>query len=398
MNQLSGDAEIVNDFVLEASESLVSVERHLLLLEKNAEHVDSLHLIFRAFHTIKGLAGFLEYEPLSAVAHETENILESIRSGESEISSAVVDAVLLAADYLRECLGILSRCGTGDPVFPANERLLEKLRGDAALDGPADASLSFCVVAATQLSVKVEASKLEHLLDMVAELLIAQRIVRQSPSLKLVSDSVLARNLEHLATVIEEVNNTAVSMRMIPVGHMFAKMERVVRDIAKQTGKQVELTTSGDSTQLNREIVEELADPMVHMIRNSVDHGIEEASERRASGKPPCGNIHLDARHEAGGVRIEISDDGRGLNKQKIFAKARGLGLLDVEAHPSEEQLFDLIFAPGFSTSDCVSHLSGRGVGMDVVAQQIQKLRGRIRVRSVEGAGCSFIFRLPLSA
>jgi two-component system chemotaxis sensor kinase CheA len=188
-----------------------------------------------------------------------------------------------------------------------------------------------------------------------------------------------------------------MSMRMVAVGALFRKMSRLTRDLARKSGKRVDLVTFGDDVELDRSIVEELADPMVHMIRNAVDHGLEPPAERTQSGKSPQGTIKLRAMHDAGDIVIEISDDGRGMDPARILAKAKRQGLVAEQDTPDEDAIFRLIFEAGFSTAEKVTDMSGRGVGMDVVRKQIQKLRGRVSIRSVLGQGSTFVLRLPLT-
>jgi two-component system chemotaxis sensor kinase CheA len=246
-------------------------------------------------------------------------------------------------------------------------------------------------------ALRVEASKLEYLIDMVGELVIAESVVRNDASLARSGDPLLSRNLTQLARVVQEVQKTSMSMRMVAVGTLFRRMNRLIRDLSRKSGKRIELVTVGDDVELDRSIVEELADPMVHMIRNSVDHGLESPAERVAAGKQELGTVRLQASHDAGDIVIEITDDGRGLDAERILAKARHLGLVGEKDPLDEESIFKLIFEPGFSTADKVTSLSGRGVGMDVVRKQIQKLRGRVAIRSEKGKGCAFVLRLPLT-
>jgi two-component system chemotaxis sensor kinase CheA len=222
-------------------------------------------------------------------------------------------------------------------------------------------------------------------------------VVRNNAALARSEDPLLSRNLTQLARVVQEVQKTSMSMRMVAVGTLFRKMNRLIRDLSRKSGKNVELVTVGDDVELDRTIVDELADPMVHMIRNAVDHGLENPAERAKAGKSEQGIVRLQAMHDAGDIVLEMSDDGRGLDAEKILAKARGLGLVGEQDHPDEESIFRLIFEPGFSTADKVTDLSGRGVGMDVVKRQIQKLRGRVSIRSEKGKGCTFVLRLPLT-
>ncbi|HEY1215584.1 MAG TPA: chemotaxis protein CheA, partial [Bryobacteraceae bacterium] len=246
-------------------------------------------------------------------------------------------------------------------------------------------------------TVKIDMEKLDYLADMVGELVVTQSMLRPEGAGRTSADTPLMRNLVQLARITAEVQKTTMSMRMVPIGQMFQRLARLVRDVSRQVGKAVELELSGEAIELDRSLVEELADPLMHMVRNSIDHGIEPANERKALQKSSDGRISLKARHDAGHVQIEISDDGRGLDRNKILAKARQRGLVDAHASLADSDILNLIFEPGFSTAEQVTDLSGRGVGMDVVRKQIQKLRGRVDVSSRPGQGTTFVLRLPLT-
>ncbi|HTF71811.1 MAG TPA: chemotaxis protein CheA, partial [Edaphobacter sp.] len=246
-------------------------------------------------------------------------------------------------------------------------------------------------------SVKVDTEKLDYLVDMVGEMVIAQSVVRHDPDLANSKKTQLLRNLAQLVRITEEVQRTAMSMRMVPIGPLFQKMARLVRDLTRKFGKQAHLETFGEEVQLDRTIVEELADPLMHMIRNSVDHGIESPEVRQAAGKNPVARIELRAFHLAGQIVIQISDDGQGLNRTKILAKAVKNGLIAANVNLPDAECFNLIFQPGFSTAEILSDVSGRGVGMDVVKKQIQKLRGSVDIQSTAGRGTMFSLKLPLT-
>jgi two-component system chemotaxis sensor kinase CheA len=243
----------------------------------------------------------------------------------------------------------------------------------------------------------VDTAKLDYLVDMAGEMVIAQSMVRHHPELAALHSPAILRSLAQLARITGDLQKTAMSMRMVPIGGLFQKMSRLVRDLARKTGKQAELDAFGGETELDRNVVEELADPLMHMVRNAADHGLEFSEERHAAGKDPTGRIRLRASHQAGHIVIEISDDGRGLVREKILEKAKRTGLVEDGASLSEGEVFNLIFHPGFSTAERVTEVSGRGVGMDVVKKQIQKLRGRVDIESVPGKGTSFFLRLPLT-
>jgi len=246
-------------------------------------------------------------------------------------------------------------------------------------------------------SVRVETAKLDYLMDMVGEMVIAQSLIRHSQVLLSTTDSRLIGDLSHLARVTAEVQRATMSMRMVPVAHVFQKIERVIRDLSRKAGKQVVLQTSGIDTEVDKTVAEELSDPLLHMVRNSVDHGIESPDERVKAGKPPVATIKLAAYHQGGQVIIEISDDGRGLNAEKIRAKAEQKDLISPSAQLTEAEVYQLIFAPGFSTAEKITDVSGRGVGMDVVRRNVEKLRGRIETQSELGNGTTFLLKLPLT-
>ena len=431
---LSEDPEMVGDFILESREHLTQVEIHMMTLEKDPGETEAINTVFRAFHTIKGLAGFMDLNEIRQVAHETETLLDLARNQKLRITSPVVDVVLAAADFLKIWLKRLEIIlAGGDPgPAPEMEALLERIRRGAAgesdvaaeepkVEGSTDAAEMDLpdrrkspaadgsggdrrsdegdrrAQGTETRSVKVDTAKLDFLVDMAGEMVIAQSMVRHHPELAALRSPAVLRNLAQLARITGDLQKTAMSMRMVPVGGLFQKMSRLVRDLARKTGKQAEMEAIGGETELDRNVVEELADPLMHMVRNAADHGVEPPDERRAAGKDPTGRIRLRASHQAGHIVIEIADDGRGLIREKILEKARRTGLVEDGANLSDSEVFNFIFHPGFSTAEKVTDVSGRGVGMDVVKKQIQKLRGRIDIESTPGKGSSFFLRLPLT-
>jgi len=245
--------------------------------------------------------------------------------------------------------------------------------------------------------VKLETWKLDALVDLVGELVIAQSMVVQDPDVQTLESRTLARSLRQLSRTTSELQRNAMSLRMVPVRAAFQKMTRLVRDVGVQTGKQVQLILEGEDTELDRNIVEKLGDPLVHMIRNAVDHGIEMPEEREAKGKARLGTVRLSASHQRGGILIRIQDDGKGLNAEKLLAQGIKRGIVKEGAELSESEIFSLIFEPGFSTAEIVSDLSGRGVGMDVVKRNIESLRGKVEIHSMIGEGSTFNILLPLT-
>ncbi len=433
-NPLAHDPELIQEFLVESREHLAAVEAGVLKLEQEPGDPETLNGVFRSFHTIKGLAGFLGAAAIQALAHETENLLDLARSGKLVLTQDAIDLILRSADelgrrldqanstplesltpcdpaLLAELHRIATDCCSGEDlgegetsaVTPA--KVPESIPGEAAAQATPEqpAAVQHQRTAAPSRNaaeanvVRIDTAKLEYLIDMVGELVIAESVVRHDPAIAGSEDPRLSRNLTQLARVVQEVQKTSMSMRMVAVGSLFRKMTRLTRDLSRKSGKPIELESFGDDVELDRSIVEDLADPMVHMIRNAVDHGIETPDARRAAGKPETGHVRLTATHDAGDIVIQISDDGKGLDSNRILAKAKRLGLVAPDDQPDEESIFRLIFEPGFSTADKVTDISGRGVGMDVVKKQIQKLRGRIAIRSAAGKGCTFVLRLPLT-
>lgn len=408
---LSQDPELLGDFILESREHLGTIEAELLALEQNPGNSEAINAIFRGFHTIKGLAGFLDLGSIQEVAHEVETVLDLARNSKLAVTSAVVDVVLESADYLKRQVGQVEAALNGRPAdepvdsgpllgrvrqlmvaqpdeFPLDEVNPEQARIPAAAEGDS---------AARAQAVKVDTAKLDYLVDMVGEMVIAQSLVRHHPDLNNLKDSPLVKNLSQLSRVTSEVQKTAMAMRMVPIGQLYHRMARLVRDLSHKFAKPVDLVTEGEETELDRNIVEALADPLMHMIRNAIDHGIEDPAEREAAGKTPAARVRLRAFHQAGHVVIEVSDDGRGIDREKVRHKAIERGLIDAGKLLSDDEIFELILEPGFSTADEVTDVSGRGVGMDVVRKHIQKLKGRIDIQSVPGVGTTFLLKVPLT-
>jgi two-component system chemotaxis sensor kinase CheA len=425
-NSLASDPELLSDFVMESREHLAAIESRSLALEQDPGNAEAIHSIFRAFHTIKGLAGFLEQNAVREVSHHVETVLDMARNGKLCITPHVIDVVLESADYLKTCVDGVEAGLQGRPAAapPDHSRLVERVQslmtGGPAPESPAPSEPKAAADPApapetpeaepaggsnagrTQAptaeakAVKVDTGKLDYLVDMAGELVIAQSMVRHDPDLVGLKSPRLQRNMAQLARITSELQKTSMSMRLVPIGQLFQRVARQVRDLARKMGKPAELEISGEETEIDRTIVEELADPLMHMVRNSLDHGIEDAPARLAAGKPPVARIGLRACHQAGHIVIEISDDGRGLDAQRIRAKALEKGFANAD-HLPDSEVFHLIFEPGFSTAAQVTDVSGRGVGMDVVRKQIQKLRGHIEIQSTAGLGATFTLKVPLT-
>lgn len=402
---LNQDPELVGDFILESREHLAAIETQLLALEQYPRNPEAVNTIFRGFHTMKGLAGFLEFGPIQSFAHEVETLLDLARNAKLIVDSALIDIILQSADYMRQALAAVEN-GTAMPEAAALiARIRERIANPAGLDllhlaqavaeppQPAPATET----AAGPRAVKVDTVKLDYLVEMIGELAIAQAQIRHDPDIAVLNNPRIARNLGQLNRIAAEVQRVAMAMRMIPVGQLFGRMARLVRDLTRKSGKQATLELSGEDTELDRNMVEELADPLMHMIRNAVDHGAESPEARIAAGKDPVARLGLKAWHTGGFINIEVSDDGRGMVREKILAKARERGLLANGDNLTDAEVFAFIFEPGFSTAEKITDVSGRGVGMDVVRKHIAKLRGRVDIASHAGEGSTFTIKLPLT-
>lgn len=415
-NPLAQDPELVQEFLIEAREHLSNIEALMIEIDNGGAAEEAVHGVFRSFHTIKGLAGFLDFAVIQDIAHEVETLLERVRTSELTLNPARVDAVLHAGDCISSWLSHVENPATG--AQPAHGALVDEIRrameapapdnaseqpadGDAVTEpvsAPGDASSPAAPGPRAEASaVKVATSKLEFLVDMVGELVIAQSMLEHNPDLAAARTPRLQRDVAQLARVTAEVQKTAMAMRMVPVGQLFRRMNRLVRDLARKSGKLADLEMHGEDVELDRTLVEQLGDPLVHMIRNSMDHGIEPPAERKAAGKSETGKLLLKASHQAGQIVIEVSDDGRGLDRRRILEKAIARGLAAPGAQLTDHEIYHLIFQPGFSTAERVTDVSGRGVGMDVVRKQVEKLRGRIDISSRPGQGSTFLLRLPLT-
>jgi len=415
---LANDRDLLREFIDESREHLRIVEQGVLVLEKNPSDSDTLHAVFRAFHTFKGGSGFLNLVPINRLAHELESLLDRSRQGRLAINAEVINLILQGGDTLKRFVQEIEiQVGNQQPPQPIlipTHGLLRQIqhllqRDLVATTAPVPSADPHAQEAAatdngnlnslksTTGIVKVDTQKLDSLVDLVGEMVIAQSLVAQDPDLQTLASPQLSRHLAQLGRTTAELQKMAMSLRMVPIGSLFQKMNRLVRDLALKAGKQVELTFSGEETELDRNIIEELDAPLVHMLRNAVDHGIERSEVRLAGGKPTAGTVHLRAFHQGGNIVIEVQDNGAGLNKERIRAKGLEAGLIQPEEVLADKDIFNLIFAPGFSTAEKITDISGRGVGMDVVRRNIGNLRGKIEIESTPGQGTTFSLHLPLT-
>ena len=447
------DPELLKDFIEEAKEHLASIELNMIAIEVDPGDVGVINDIFRPFHSIKGVAGFLNLKQIHVLAHEVENYLDQARSGKLVITNTAIDVVLAAVDLLKSLLLDLERPegsppetsiaqiqqlkerikliqqGEPEPQFVApadklGEILVKRGLIDAeVVEGVVEQSRAggeklgehlvkeglvepreVCSALREQRQMKenaavvrIDTQKLDNLVDMVGELVIAQSMVLNNPAIEMIKEQKLQKDSAQLRRITTELQRISMAMRMVPIKNTFQKMIRLVRDLSKKSGKEVGLEMKGEETEIDRNMVEEIYEPLVHMIRNALDHGIEMPEERVKAGKEARGTISLTAQQKGGNIVIEIRDDGRGLDAARIRDKAIKVGLISAAENLEEKALYELIFQPGFSTKEVVTEVSGRGVGMDVVKKSIDRLRGKIDTTSIPGKGSSFQFKLPLT-
>jgi len=457
---LSGvDVDEILEFCDEAVEHLEVAEEQLLSLDADPHDREALDGVFRAFHTIKGVAGFCGLTHIQELAHKAENLLDDARRGRLSLAGEALDMAFGAVDQLKHLVaGVRDAVRDDGRVVPSPEaaRLVARIvafrqdlpdDGDAATaaaDGTAAPAEDGAPVpepatgdgtgagdaapvsgggglillpkgkrkaaasaepgrkpfrpAERREVVRVDAERLDRLVDMIGELVIAESMVDRLARGDRRDEAALHRRLDRLDKICRELQEIGMSLRMVPVKPVFQKMARLVRDLARKSGRRIDLVTSGEETEVDKAVVDLIADPLVHMLRNAVDHGIErDPRERVRAGKPEVGVIELRAYHKSGNLVIEVEDDGRGLDRERIRAKAIERGLIDPTAQLSNREIDELIFAPGFSTAEQVSTVSGRGVGMDVVRRNIEELHGSIEIDSEPGQGTLFRIRLPLT-
>ncbi len=416
------DAPLVAEFIGEARAHIESAEAGVLQVEEHPDDLEAINAIFRAFHTIKGVAGFLNLKQIGSLSHAAENVLDLARKGELKLVGKTVDVILASIDLMKTLITGLERAmKEGTPIAPNMQLsgLLEQLHACAAGEKVGETQVAEATAAVGQdaaaspaaatpaagsggsssgeTSVKVATDRLDSLINMVGELVIAESMVHQDIIAAVGNDQRLARNVSHLGKITRSLQGLSMSMRMVPIHGVFQKMARLVRDLGRKACKEIEFSITGGETELDRNVVEAIGDPLVHMVRNSVDHGIEPPDIRVKAGKPRAGRVELKAYHQGGSIVIQISDDGRGLNKQKLLKKAIENGIVKEGQELTEQEIFALIFHAGLSTADKITDISGRGVGMDVVRRNIEALRGRIDISSTEGQGSTFTIKLPLT-
>jgi two-component system chemotaxis sensor kinase CheA len=440
------DPGILSDFLTEAGELVDTVAGDIMALEAQADDAEALNRVFRAFHTVKGGAGFLGLEPMVAICHRAEDLLGAARQGEVPVHAGLIDALSRALSVVES---MLTEVGAGRAPSPAEEAVLKALEDARHVDGskaasdeisddefealldalhgsggvPGEKPVAEMPVAApapvippkppaaktaaktsaeapapasAEPMVRVESQRLDQLMALVGELvLVRNRLKAQDASLDEAARRAVSE-LDHVAVLLQRA---VMRVRMQPVGRLFARVPRMVRELARGLGKDVVVSLSGEDAELDKQMLDALADPLVHLVRNSLDHGIEDAPTRSSAGKPARGSLSLSARQAGDHIEILIEDDGRGMDPAKIRASAVAKGVIDAETANRLDATasLELIFRPGFSTRTEVSDVSGRGVGMDVVRSRIVELGGSVSLSSEPGNGTQVRLSLPLT-
>jgi two-component system chemotaxis sensor kinase CheA len=408
---MTEDQEILTEFIIETNENLARLNQDLIAIETRPKDAELLASIFRTFHTVKGTTGFLGYTKLESLTHIAENVLSLVRNGELDFTPGLVSLILETSDAVMVHLGALGASGQEAP--DANEDLKRRLKsfaeqpvkpvtkpgdeGDHPQATTAEPSLASKTPSVADSTIRVDVGLLDRLMNLVGELVLARNQVLQY-SVKH-ADATLGASSQHLNLITTELQEGVMKTRMQPIGTVWNKLPRVVRDLANSSKKQIILEMDGAGTELDRTIIESVKDPLTHLLRNSCDHGIEMPDARIAAGKPPHGTLRMRAFHEGGHVNIEITDDGAGIDPEKIKSKALAKGLLrpDQVERMDDREAIQLIFLPGLSTAEKVTNISGRGVGMDVVKTNVERIGGAVEVASRSGYGTTIRIKIPLT-
>jgi two-component system chemotaxis sensor kinase CheA len=419
--------DLLKDFITECDELIQQVEQDLLTLE-DCSDPEVLNRIFRGMHTIKGTSSFFGFEKLVSLTHHAEDLLNQLRKGELAITRAIIDALLRANDQVRLMMAdIRNGLAPEYDLAPFLEMLENSVHpapgtpealgsSPAAAPPPdlvaaeaADQKAARALAAARPDSsdtMRVEVRKLDYLVNLVGELVLERnRLLRLSHDLAasdgkdLALTEAVATSTARLSFITDELQNASLRTRMVPIDNVFRKLPRLVRELSHQVGKEIEIAISGQETEIDKTMIEHIHDPLVHILRNSLDHGIEDAAGRAAAGKPAIGLIQVDARQQGDQIIVTIADDGRGIDPERIRRKVVEKSLYSAEhaAALSRRELLEALFLPGFSTADKVNNLSGRGVGMDVVRTNLRRLNGSVEIESALGDGTTITLKVPLT-
>ncbi|MEJ5244708.1 MAG: chemotaxis protein CheA [Bacteroidota bacterium] len=446
--------ELMDQYLSSAYELIDTAENNLLILENDPNNFDLIANTFRVIHSLKGNSGFMGLSEIEEISMEMESILDSIRNKDLQIDTTIVNILLSNIETIRNRLSALSPEGSKSKAFqetiaetnaatqtnlqiedahsesdinqaegielaeeeitvdanihketlpqtPKSEPKKEEakpVKQVAAKQEDVNANKTTPPASMAKKDIRVETSKIDKLFDLVGELITIETMVTNSPDLQGLELPNFLKSANMLNKITRELQEVAMSVRMMPLENLFNKMKRLVRDVSLKMNKKVNLEISGQETEMDKNVIDEVADPLVHILRNAIDHGIEPPEVRIKKGKPEVGSISLKARYEGNEILIIVKDDGAGINRDKILKKAEDRGIISGNTDKmTDKEVFQLIFEPGFSTAEQVTDISGRGVGMDVVRKNIEKLHGSVDIESKEGFGSTFTLRIPLT-
>jgi two-component system, chemotaxis family, sensor kinase CheA len=401
-------AAVLASFLVESEEGLDSMEQALVQMESSPSDPELLHGIFRVAHTIKGNATSLELGAVAGFAHVVEDLLDIFREQHELPNADLISLLLKAVDELRAMVSTAAAGRT--ELTPGQQELrkeiareVEKRSKRVATAGRAAGESSTTVKTemlpgAGHRTLRADVDKLDHMLNLTGEIVIAQgRLRRMIEKLSTAQGRELLEMHREAERLYMDLQSEVMSIRMVPVGPLFRQFVRSVRDLARSHGKLARLEVVGGDVEVDTTVLEQLKDPLLHLLRNAVDHGLEKPDVRGSKGKPSSGLIRLSAAHSGGNIIVKLEDDGAGFDRKRILEKAKRLGLLSSKDEVREEDIYDLVFQAGFSTAESVTDLSGRGVGLDVVRRNIDNLRGTVRISSIAGKGSTVTIRLPLT-
>jgi two-component system chemotaxis sensor kinase CheA len=410
-------------FLTESREYLSVMNHHLLELEREPGAEEPVRAIFRAVHTVKGMSATMGYQAVAELAHELENVLDGVRRGERTVTSALMDALFESADALESAVersvkgdgeqldvsGLVARLraigGSGDGAAARGNAestddspLGMEVNGNGAPgeSSPGNGDATARPTPSATRSVRIDLRRLDKLMNLMGELVITRG--RLSELVAPMDEPALGEAMAQASRLIGELQDEIMLCRMVPVGQVFDRYPRLVRDSARALGKEVSFTILGNEIELDRSMLVEIGDPLMHLLRNAVDHGLETPEERVAAGKPAKGSLTLSVARERSTVTIRVSDDGRGVNRRKVLERARATGLVDAaRGELSDDELVRIISRSGFTTAERVTDISGRGVGIDAVMNRVRSMGGAVEIRSKEGEGTTVTVRLPLT-
>jgi two-component system chemotaxis sensor kinase CheA len=398
------DLQAVTEIFLdEAQEGLAAMEQALLALESRPRDREAIGTLFRVAHTIKGNAGSLGFTGVAEFTHVLEDVLDDLREERREADPPLVTLLLEAVDALR---AMIPAAAEGEHPLTLDHRvLLERLRSvgaDLPLPGSGEARPSATTVmdareAERDRTLRVDIRKLDRMLTLTGEIAIAQGRLRQMLAHASGADGDVVEAHAEAERLCLDLQEIVLDARMVPLGPLFHRYARTVRDLSATQGRRARLVLEGEDVEVDTAVAEHIRDPLTHMVRNALDHGIEPPAVRERLGKDPCGRISLRARHDAGSIVVEVEDDGAGLDRSRIARRARSSGLLAEPEALTDAELCRLVLEPGFSTAEAVTELSGRGIGLDVVRRSIEALRGTVAIESVADRGTLITLRLPLT-